>query len=126
MLLDNFYFIIEVIAEPKLASCIANNYSEGDLSLGGNLPLLSIPSAEPIIADASDWYKRFETIRNTFSSRIGQISNAALDRSIIAYDENTDDEKKDQYRKETEVLEILTGLEIDSSKRGIKPTSEIP
>ena len=55
------------------------------------------------------------------SSRVGQISNAALDRSIIAYDENTDDEKKEQYRKETEVLEILTGLEIDSAKSGIKP-----
>ncbi len=113
--------MIKTVAEPKLTSCIMSNYSEDDLSQNGNLPLLSIPSAKPIIADANDWYKRFETIRNTFSSRVGQISNAALDRSIIAYDENTDDEKKEQYRKETEVLEILTGLEIDSAKSGIKP-----
>ena len=113
--------MIKTVAEPRLTGCILNNYSESNFSLGGNLPLLSIPSAEPIIADANDWYKRFETIRNTFSSRVGQISNAALDRSIIAYDENTDDEKKEQYRKETEVLEILTGLEIDSAKSGIKP-----
>ena len=104
--------MIKTIAEPILTECMENT---------DNLPLLSIPSAQPIIADSKDWYKRFETVKNTFSSRVGQISNAALDRSIIAYDENTDDEKKEAYRKETEVLEILTGLEIDSAKSGIKP-----
>lgn len=104
--------MIKTIAEPILTSCIRANY---------NLPLLSIPTAKPVIADSNDWYQRFETVKNTFSSRVGQISNAALNRSIIAYDENTDDDKKEQYRKETEVLEILTGLEIDSAKSGIKP-----
>ena len=52
------------------------------------LPLLYIPTEEPIISDAKDWEARFETVKNTFSSRIGQISNAALNRSILAYDEN--------------------------------------
>ena len=31
---------------------------------------------------------RFEVVRDTFSSCVGQICNAALDRSIIAYNEN--------------------------------------
>lgn len=67
------------------------------------------------------YYARFEAIRNTFSSRVGQISNAALDRSIIAYDENISAETKEKCRQETETLAILTGLEIDSAKSGIKP-----
>ncbi|MGN0448442.1 MAG: hypothetical protein ACI4GC_07855 [Acutalibacteraceae bacterium] len=84
------------------------------------LPLLFIPTEEPIISDAKDWEARYETVKNTFSSRVGQISNAALNRSILAYDENTKG-KKAQYRKETETLAILTGLEIDSAKSGVKP-----
>ena len=113
--------MIKTIAEPVLNRSVAENYGGDDFSYRSNLPLLSIPSAKPIIADPSDWYKRFETVKNTFSSRVGQISNAALDRSIVAYDENTDYDIKEQYRKETEILEILTGLEIDSAKSGIKP-----
>ena len=84
------------------------------------LPLLFIPTEEPIVSDAKDWEAKFETVKNTFSSRVGQISNAALNRSILAYDENAKG-KKAQYRKETETLAILTGLEINSAKSGVKP-----
>jgi ATP-dependent DNA helicase RecG len=72
------------------------------------------------MADARDWYARFQTVKSTFSSRVGQISNAALRRGVIAYDENTDDAEKAQCRQDTEVLCILTGLEIDSAKSGVK------
>ena len=85
------------------------------------LPLLKIPTEQPLIADANDWYERFITVKNTFSSRVGQISNAALSRGIIAYDENTADEEKERYYHEVETLAILTGLEIDSAKSGVKP-----
>ena len=34
------------------------------------LPLLFIPTEEPIVSDAKDWEARFETVKNTFSSRI--------------------------------------------------------
>ena len=60
-------------------------------------------------------------VRGTFSSRVGQICNAALDRSIIAYNENSDAEERKRLQDETEVLAILTGLEIDSAKSGIRP-----
>ena len=52
---------------------------------------------------------------------MGQICNAALDRSIIAYNENSDAEERRRFQEETEVLSILTGLEIDSAKSGIRP-----
>ena len=111
---------VHLYAEPLLSRCISRNY-EGGLENADNLPLLKIPSAEPLIADANDWRARFETVKSTFSSRVGQISNAALRRSILAYDESLPVEEREQYRKETEILTILTGLEIDSAKSGIKP-----
>ena len=112
--------MIKTISDPLMNRCVVRNYGD-NYENEGNLPLLKIPAAEPILADAQDWKARFETVRATFSSRVGQISNAALRRSIIAYDENTTAEEKQQCRQETEVLAILTGLEIDSAKSGIKP-----
>jgi len=82
---------------------------------------LSIPTAEPQMRDSNDWQARFEAVKSTFSSRVGQISNAALDRSMLAYNESTDEKVREQNRRETETLAILTGLEIDSVKSGIKP-----
>ena len=115
--------MIKTIAEPILNDCVMQNYvgEDYDINSQATLPLLQIPSADPLIHNANDWHARFEAIRNTFSSRVGQISNAALDRSIIAYDENIDSETKEKRRQETETLAILTGLEIDSAKSGIKP-----
>lgn len=119
--------MVKVIYEPVICESIASHYKATNEKAGdnfsnrNNLPLLSIPTAEPQIRNADDWYARFETVRSTFSSRVGQISNAALDRSMIAYDESADDETREQNRKETETLAILTGLEIDSAKSGVKP-----
>lgn len=119
--------MVKVIYEPVICESIASHYKAAaektmdNFSNRNNLPLLSIPTAEPQLRDAGDWYARFETVRSTFSSRVGQISNAALDRSMIAYDESADDETREQNRKETETLAILTGLEIDSAKAESSP-----
>lgn len=111
---------VHVYAEPLLNQCIRRNY-QGGFENENNLPLLKIPAAEPLLADARDWQARFQAVKSTFSSRIGQISNAALRRSILAYDEHTPVQDRERYRKETEILTILTGLEIDSAKSGVKP-----
>ena len=111
---------VHIYAEPMLNACVRRNY-QGGLENENNLPLLKIPAAEPLMADAQDWQARFETVKSTFSSRVGQISNAALRRSIQAYDESLPAAQREEYRKETEILTILTGLEIDSAKTGIKP-----
>ncbi|MBR6503174.1 MAG: hypothetical protein IKT42_07020, partial [Clostridia bacterium] len=105
--------MVKTIADPLVNNCVIRSSTE--------LPLLKIPTEQPLIADATDWYERFITVKNTFSSRVGQISNAALSRGIIAYDENTADEDKERYYHEVETLAILTGLEIDSAKSGVKP-----
>ena len=119
--------MIKTIADPILNECVRRNYeasqngADDELSNEANIPLLMIPSAEPLIRNADDWQARFEVVRGTFSSRVGQICNAALDRSIMAYNENSDAAERRRLREETEVLAILTGLEIDSAKSGIRP-----
>jgi len=122
--------MVKTAADPIIDACVRRNYDierfEKYKSLDNreNLPLLMIPAAEPRIASAHDWEARFEAVRDTFSSRVGQICNAALDRSIIAYNENSDDAERQRCREETELLAILTGLEIDSAKSGVRPDLE--
>ena len=114
--------MVRTIASPLVNRCVQRHYGEySDLSNRFNIPLLSIPSVDAVVRDANDWQARFETVKSTFSSRVGQISNAALNRSIIAYNENSSDEERERYRQEVETLAILTGLEIDSAKSGVKP-----
>ena len=119
--------MIKTISDPILNECVERNIHHDPpqprsiFSRSHNLPLLMIPTAQPQIRSADDWEARFETVRSTFFSRVGQICNAALDRSIIAYNENSDAEERERCREETETLAILTGLEIDSAKSGIRP-----
>ena len=119
--------MIKTITDPIINTCVRRNYClNGEqhfrrVNNVDNIPLLMIPAAEPRIADAEDWRARMETVKGTFSSRVGQICNAALDRSIIAYNENSEDEERRRCREETETLAILVGLEIDSAKSGVRP-----
>ena len=119
--------LVRTIADPILNTGVLRNYGgyrEDDhfyLSNNANLPLLMIPSMASKEQSPEDWYARFVTVKNTFSARIGQICNAALDRSVIAYNEKTDPKLRKQYQEETEVLAILSGLEIDAAKTGIRP-----
>ena len=113
--------MIKTIADPLVNECVSRNYEFDRLDNIDNLPLLYIPAEEPVIRDARDWHDRFVTVRDTFSSRVGQICNAAFRRSIVAYDENSDAKARQKAREETETLAILTGLEIDSAKSGVKP-----
>jgi len=112
--------MVKTIADPLVIQCVKRNYVHG-IENENNLPLLYIPSENPVIRNADDWHDRFVTVRDTFSSRVGQICNAAFDRSVIAYNENSDAEERERCRQETETLAILVGLEIDSAKSGVKP-----
>ena len=48
-------------------------------------------------------------------------SRKDISRSVIAYNEGVDAKKRRQYMYETEVLAILSGLEIDAAKTGVRP-----
>ncbi|MEE0968225.1 MAG: hypothetical protein U0M06_02485, partial [Clostridia bacterium] len=105
--------MIKTVADPLVNACVKRSSTI--------LPVLKIPTAEPLVSDANDWEARFATVKDTFSSRVGQISNAALSRGVIAYDESITDGERKAFLEEVETLAILTGLEIDSAKSGIKP-----
>lgn len=113
--------MVRIIIDALVNECVKRNYSTDELDNVSNLPLLQIPTEKPLISDSTSWEARFETIRNAFSSRVGQISNAAFNKSVLAYDDNLDDDTRKKNRKDVEMLAILTGLEIDSAKSGIKP-----
>ena len=113
--------MVRIIIDPLVNECVKRNYSTDELDNVSNLPLLQIPTEKPLISDSTSWEARFETIRNVFSSRVGQISNAAFNKSVLAYDDSLDDDTRKKNRKDVEMLAILTGLEIDSAKSGIKP-----
>ena len=119
--------LVRTIADPILNASVRRNYfynkyhPEIDLTNNANLPFLMIPSMASPKQNPRDWYARFVTVKNTFSARIGQICNAALDRSVIAYNEKTDPKLRKKFKEETEVLAILSGLEIDAAKTGIRP-----
>lgn len=116
--------MIRIIADPILNECVKRNYNSfgsDPFSNINNIPLLKIPAANSLIRNANDWAARFETVSSTFSSRVGQICNAALDRSVIAYNENSEAGERQRCREETETLAILTGLEIDAAKSGVRP-----
>ncbi len=119
--------MVKTIADPIVNRCVRRNYDSlphDPLNSRRNLSLLKIPTETAQVRSADDWYAQFETVRDTFSSRIGQICNAALDRSTIAYNENSDAAERQRCREETELLAILTGLEIDSAKTGVRPDLE--
>ncbi len=117
--------MVKTITDPIVCHCV--NLNSVRASFNGKTvysyspPLLHIPAATPRMRDADDWLARFETVSSTFSSRVGQICNAALDRSVIAYNENIPAKERERCRQETETLAILTGLEIDSAKSGVRP-----
>ena len=113
--------MVRIIIDPLVNKCVKRNYTADELDNISNLPLLQIPTEKPLISDSTSWEARFETIRNAFSSRVGQISNAAFNRSLLAYDENLGDDARKKHREDVEMLAILTGLEIDSAKSGVKP-----
>ena len=116
--------LIRTITDPIVNKCVLRNYEYErlqSLRSGNTAPFLRIPALSGPKKNARDWHARFETVRDTFSTRIGQICNAALDRSIIAYSDSADAEERKRCGRETELLAILTGLEIDSAKTGIRP-----
>jgi len=57
--------MVKIITDGTVNRCVRRNY-DGEVTTANNIPLLKIPSAEPIISDANDWKARFETVRFTF------------------------------------------------------------
>jgi predicted metal-dependent hydrolase len=106
-----------------------------------NLPVIEIPSTLSEKTSIKE-HVPYEHIKNTFSNRIGQISDAAISIGQMEYGHVliTDSQSKTEAREqsvENESIEekyskpscamctILTGLEIDAAKNGEHPNLDI-
>ncbi len=63
-------------------------------------------------------YVSSQAVYNTFSNRIGNISNAAMKIAAVEYDKNLNINKA---TPKAALCTILTGNEIDATKKGIRP-----
>ena len=102
-----------VLLTHKLRNRTIANLTSKDNKL--KYPLIQIPSL--LVNPLEITYEnKIICLKNTFSSRVGLISNNALNDAFKIYSFK-DVEKEDQIAFYT----ILNGLEIDSAKKGIKP-----
>ncbi len=81
------------------------------------MPVIEIPSLQPITSEENDDNK-FKTIKNSFNSKVGLISNIAVK---YAEKEYFSDVKNAEYKNKTPECTIVTGLEIDAAKTGVHP-----
>ena len=63
-------------------------------------------------------YVSSQAVYNTFSNRIGNISNAAMKIAAVEYDEAI---MKNENTPKAALCTILTGNEIDATKKGVRP-----
>ena len=102
------------VVNPVLNEMI--KYSEGKFAYE-YLPC-KIPSLKGMKSHYNDYNNRLVCFQNTFSSRVGQLSNEAIINASIIYDKpNSNDNNHSRIADYT----ILNGLEIDSAKSGRKP-----
>lgn len=106
--------LVKCVVDPVVVAAVeAGCYKDGEREL----PIIQIPSPSGTKKKSVNGYKMdYETIRDTFSSRIGEISNATIGVGYWEYIQGHE-AAKDLSAKAT----ILTGLEIDSAKTGDKP-----
>ena len=83
------------------------------------IPIVMIPETTPRIACLSEGYVDFQTIQDTFSSRVGELSNRAIYFGREEYDRGNPN-----FRYYCEICTILVGLEIDAAKTGRHPSLE--
>ena len=116
--------IVKIITDIRINSAINAGCYEWDTEkkkLNRKLPIIIIPSTSPKPIVLEDDHVDFRTLQDTFSTRIGMISNAAIALGKREYDNNR---KNNDYDLKCESCTILTGLEIDSVKTGSHPYLE--
>ena len=115
--------IVKIVTDERINRAINSAcYEEkGKLDHVRKLPLIIIPSTEPKVIVLEDDTTDFRTLLDTFSSRVGQLSNCAIALGKKEYD---DYNYSPEYDLKCETCTILTGLEIDAAKTGSHPYLE--
>lgn len=86
------------------------------------LPVIQIPSTAPKEKSVQKDRIDYNTVRDTFRSQVGKISNLAIRWGKLEYAPGKTAEPADEIRNKTAECTILTGLEIDAAKSGRHPS----
>ena len=101
---------VVILSEQYFSKTISRMFKNNQLKY----PLVSIPSLNAP-KKAYNFENRARSIADTFNSRVGAISNIALNEAFNIYDNKAKDTDGIAF------FTILNGLEIDSAKKGVKP-----
>lgn len=119
---------MKIITEPIINQAIARGtycrkeYPE--LSENRSRPIVDIPDTKKGAPRAVPEKVDYPTVRNSFSGRVGAISNFAIKAGRVHYYGEQLQNYKTEDIPEPPMCTILTGLEIDAAKTGIHP--ELP
>ena len=139
--------LVSVVYNQDVADAVASGvFVKADTPRYGevmmrNLPVIEIPTTQSEVTTIKD-HVPYEHIKNTFSNRIGQISDAAISIGQMEYghvliedsqsktearEQSVENESKEEkYSKPScTMCTILTGLEIDAAKNGEHPNLDI-
>ena len=121
--------MVKMIAEPLINQAVAETCEsftgrKRNMDYQRRLPVIMIPGQKGSDKDVSS-YVDFETVRNSFSSRVGLISNYAIKCGRAHYWGEVLESGKQKFDEKDlskcEDCTILTGLEIDAAKTGKHP-----
>ncbi len=115
--------LVNVVFDPIVNDAIKSGvYKENEYGLlERTIPFIKVPSNDNILKPVPK-YVSFESIDNTFSNKIGLISNAAI---VIGQSEYGTSGNILGDRISCAMCTILTGLEIDAAKHGKHPDLSI-
>lgn len=110
---------ISVIYDRRIIdACRAGGYTEIH-NTPSAVPFIHITGIKPKTTKIKAYqYISPQVVYNTFSNRVGQISNTAMKIAAVEYDPNL---KKSRDLPNAAFCTILTGNEIDAAKKGIRP-----
>ena len=99
-------------------ACYRPDEAESDSKHERKLPVVMIPDTSPRTVLLPENGVDFRTLVDTFSSRVGEISNHAIYLGKREYD---DEHPDPSYDLKCETCTIYAGLEIDAAKTGRHP-----
>ena len=114
---------ISIIYDRRIIdACFKSGYTE-IRNVESRVPFIHIKEIKAVLPPEKARIKRYnyicpQVVYTTFSNRIGQISNTAMKIAAVQYDPAL---KKSEGLPSAALCTILTGNEIDATKKGIRP-----
>jgi hypothetical protein len=120
--------LVKVISEPAIVRAVARGTCQ---NRSRKLPIIQIPAAQPPAKVLDSGSIPYQTLKDTFSNQIGQISNAAITLGKLEYFSDSWADQGPALNPDAAHLyrsadcTIITGLEIDAAKSGRHPSQNI-